>query len=216
MKFSAARYALCASVTALLSACGGTAIGTMPQYMQAVNHRMHDASGSSPIAHVVLIVQENRSFDNFFALFPGADGATRGKMKVKRHGRDVDRWVTLEPHNLVMGSDVQHCHASFLTSYDNAKMDGFNLINFGVCRSSGKPVGTAVYQYVEQDQIKPYWDIAEQWVLADHMFQTQGSGSFIAHQDLIRGASSINPTESLIDNPTGQPWGCDAGVHAVT
>lgn len=155
MKFSAARYALCASVTALLSACGGTAIGTMPQYMQAVNHRMHDASGSSPIAHVVLIVQENRSFDNFFALFPGADGATRGKMKVKRHGRDVDRWVTLEPHNLVMGSDVQHCHASFLTSYDNAKMDGFNLINFGVCRSSGKPVGTAVYQYVEQARSSP-------------------------------------------------------------
>ncbi|MGB8909900.1 MAG: alkaline phosphatase family protein [Candidatus Cybelea sp.] len=224
MKFLDARYARRTSAIApiksllsvcvaagMLSGCGALPFGSAQGRLAA-----RTASGSSPIAHVVLIVQENRSFDNFFALFPGADGATRGKMKVKRHGRYVDRWVTLEPHNLVMGSDIQHCHASFLTSYDNGKMDGFNLIDFGVCRNQGKPVGTAVYQYVEQDQIKPYWDIAEQWVLADHMFQTQGSGSFTAHQDLIRGATSINPTESLIDNPTGQPWGCDAGLHAVT
>ena len=45
------------------------------------------------------------------------------------------------------------------------------------------------------------------------MFQTQGSGSFTAHQDLIRGDTAINATYNLIDFPTGgadQPWGCDA------
>jgi phospholipase C len=179
----------------------------------AQGHRM---SGSSPIEHVVLIIQENRSFDNFFALFPGADGATRGKMKVRRGGEWVDKWTPLTPHSLIMGSDIQHCHESFQKSFNRGRMDGFNLVNFGVCRHPGNRVGTAVYQYVQQSQIQPYWDMAEQWVLADHMFQTQGSGSFTAHQDLIRGATDINSTDSLIDNPTGQPWGCNAPPNAVT
>ena len=46
---------------------------------------------------------------------------------------------------------------------------------------------TEPYQYVDPAQIAPYWDIAEAVRLADQMFQTQGSGSFTAHQDLIAG-----------------------------
>jgi phospholipase C len=184
--------------------------------MAAPRNPARTGSGGSPIQHVVLIVQENRSFDNLFALFPGADGATQGKMRVRRGGRWVDEWTPLQSHPLVMPTDIQHCHAAFETSYDKGKMDGFNLVHFGVCRHPGKLVGTAPYQYVEQDQIQPYWDIAEQWVLADHMFQTQGSGSFTAHQDLIRGATSINSYESLIDDPHGQPWGCDAPPNTRT
>ena len=34
--------------------------------------------------------------------------------------------------------------------------------------------------------------MAKQYVFAEHMFQTQGSGSFTAHQDLIAGATIIN------------------------
>jgi phospholipase C len=43
-----------------------------------------------------------------------------------------------------------------------------------------------------------------------------GDGSFVAHQDLIRGATSINSMESLVDNPSGRPWGCDAPPTART
>ncbi|MBV9056598.1 MAG: hypothetical protein JO351_08170 [Candidatus Eremiobacteraeota bacterium] len=163
----------------------------------------------SPIAHVVMIVQENRSFDNLFALFPGADGAKRGLMKVKSHGKYVDRWQKLQPHSLIMSSDIQHCHASFLTDWDNGKMDGFDLSALGVCPNGTKFAGKVPYQYVQQSDIQPYWDIADQWVLADHLFQTQGSGSFTAHQDLIRGGTHITVNESIIDNPRQMPWGCD-------
>jgi phospholipase C len=198
----------------LLAACAS--VSSPSQWTAPLASAARRHAGTTPISHVVLIVQENRSFDNFFARFPGADGATRGKTKVKRHGKYVDRWATLQPHALIMGSDIQHCHATFETSYDGGKMDGFNLVHYGVCRHPGDVVGTANYQYVEESQIQPYWDIASQWVLADHMFQTQGSGSFTAHQDLIRGATTINGSESLVDNPSGQPWGCDAPSHAVT
>jgi phospholipase C len=176
-------------------------------------------NGKSPIQHVVIIVQENRSFDNFFAKFPGANGATRGKEKIKRDGKYADKWVTLTEQPLVYPHDFAHCHAAFERAYDGGKMDGFNLEWRGPC-GQGQLAGTMPYQYVTESQIQPYWDMAEQWVLADAMFQTQGSGSFTAHQDLIRGGTCITSaaschtpsgsTESLVDTPSGMPWGCDA------
>jgi phospholipase C len=131
-------------------------------------------------------------------------------MKVRQGNGYVDQWVTLKPHPLLMADDVAHCHSSFETDYDRGKMDGFNLVSIGPCYSKGNPAGTLVYQYVEEGQIAPYWAIARHWVLADHMFQTQGSGSFTAHQDLIRGGTLIGKIRSLIDAPDGWPWGCDA------
>src|SRR5215469_3072893 len=70
--------------------------------------------------------------------------------------------------------------------------------------------------YVDPNDIKPYWTLATQYALADHMFQTQGSGSFTAHQDLIAGATAIDSTQSLLAWPTAAPWGCGAPPSTVT
>ncbi|MGB9651076.1 MAG: alkaline phosphatase family protein [Candidatus Cybelea sp.] len=181
---------------------------------------------ASPIKHVVIVVQENRSFDDFFAKFPGANGATRGKEKIKRGNKYADKWVTLSAQNLVWPHDIAHCHASFESAYDGGKMDGFNLETPAGSCGKGRTIGTLPYQYVTQSQIQPYWDMAEQWVLADAMFQTQGSGSFTAHQDLIRGGTCVTSiascktpsgsTKSLVDTPSGMPWGCDAPPGVTT
>ncbi len=200
------------------SGCGGGS-STLPG---ALPFGHHHGSGSSPIQHVILIVQENRSFDNLFAKFPGANGATRGKEKVKKGGKYVDKWLTLKPSPLVVSYDLSHCRSAYLQDYDNGKMDGFNLEGATACGAAPK-AATKPYHYVEQSAIQPYWDIAGQWVLADAMFQTQGSGSFTAHQDLIRGSTCIRAcpspsasTLSLVDNPTYWPWGCDAPGPVVT
>jgi len=212
--------AVCAAAAALaLEGCGG---GASPM-ANSIPVSPLAQSVSSPIKHVVLIVQENRSFDNFFATFPGADGATRGLAKVKHGSGYIDEWITLKPHALLMTQDIAHCHASFETAFDGGKMDGFNLVPVAACNQNGEPIGALAYQYVEPSQIAPYWDMAEQWVLADHMFQTQGSGSFTAHQDLIRGDTCIESCKaqskaavSIVDSPTGWPWGCDAPTGVVT
>ena len=39
---------------------------------------MRHKTGSYPITHIVIIMQENRSLDNFFHGFPKADTATFG------------------------------------------------------------------------------------------------------------------------------------------
>jgi phospholipase C len=48
------------------------------------------------------------------------------------------------------------------------------------------------------------------------MFETQSSGSFTAHQDLIAGDTEIRPNTVLVDLPTREPWGCDAPSGTVT
>ncbi len=208
-RFSLSTVAFAAGLA--LGACGGTA--SLPTRTPV---EPEGRSASSPIKHVVLIVQENRSFDNFFALFPGAHGATRGRAKEPKGNGYVDKWVTLKASPLIISTDLQHCHNAFVTDYDGGKMDGFYLEGKGSC-PTGAPAETLPYQYVQESQIKPYWEIAKHWVLADEMFQTQGSGSFTAHQDLIRGGTCIeacgapsSKTKNLVDNPTYWPWGCDA------
>jgi phospholipase C len=162
-------------------------------------------AGTRYIDHVIVLIHENRSFDDLFATFPGADGATEGKMS---NGKTVK----LKKSDLDYPYDLGHSWPAFLRDYDGGKMDGFNLENGG----NGHPAGTAPYQYVDPRQIAPYWDIAKAYVLADHMFQTQGSGSFTAHQDLIAGGTAIDSTKSLIDFPSAAPWGCDAPTGTVT
>jgi phospholipase C len=208
--------------TFVVTACGGGESSfAVPNVLSIAEHHR---SGSSPIQHVVLVVQENRSFDNLFATFPGAHGAKFGLWKTS----GGDKKQKLRAGNLYLPTDITHCSAAFKIAYDSKKMDGFNDERKGVCGQDGTignspKVGAYAYQYVKPSLIQPYWDIAERWVLGDAMFQTQGSGSFTAHQDLIRGGTAVdgtasdpNGTESLIDNPSAMPWGCDAGKYTHT
>jgi phospholipase C len=163
---------------------------------------------TTKIQHVVIVIQENRSFDNFFATFPGADGTRVGTLHTGKPFKLVKA-------NLVYPEDFNHQRSGFLTEYDGGKMDGFDLTRLGASGQGG-PAGTAPMQYVDPAQIQPYWTLAKQYVLADHMFQTQGSGSFTAHQDLIRGNTAINSYETFIDWPSRGPWGCDAPPETKT
>ncbi len=163
----------------------------------------------SPITHIVMIVQENRSFDDFFATFPGADGAKRGTMSSGRR-------VKLRVADLSEPCDFGHSRQGYMRDYNNGKMNGFDEETKGKCGPGD--AGRLPYQYVNPSEIQPYWFIAQQYVLADHMFQTQGSGSFTAHQDLIRGGTTIDSvkTKTIVDSPSGLPWGCDAPSGTTT
>ncbi len=203
------RAPLAATFAALvLASCGGGGAAATAMPPQPPARGPSHKSGSSPIKHIVVMIQENRSFDDLFATFPNAYGATQGRVK---YGSGYT-YVPLQEVALNEPCDFGHGYAGFVRNYDGGKMDGF-VLN-GKCRGDN----TAPYQYVNPAQIQPYWELAQQYVLADQIFQTQGSGSFTAHQDLIAGATLINParTKSLVDYPTSAPWGCDnptPGVH---
>ncbi|MGB8151589.1 MAG: alkaline phosphatase family protein, partial [Candidatus Cybelea sp.] len=219
------RYALgaCAAVV-LLAGCGGGALSCFDCAQHDMTGGRNAGSGgggsSKYIQHVIVVIQENRSFDNLFATFPGADGATGGCMappsdmlprsEATSHGcPSGDQWVPLKEEDLAEPCDWSHGRHNFLTDYDGGAMDGFGSEGGGN-NCPGK-AGTKAYVYTNPSQIGPYWTIAKQYVLADQMYQTQGSGSFTAHQDLIAGGTILNPnkTHSVVDFPTSMPWGCD-------
>jgi phospholipase C len=207
-------FVIFALAAAALSACGGGGSGGGGVISLPTSSGHHHGSGSGQIQHVVLMIQENRTFNNLFAGFPGAVSSKTGYELVPQGTGYKKKKIKLTAVNLTDHGNVTHLYKAFLQGYNDGDMDGFNLIKYVV---SGKPEGKAPYQYVKPSQIGPYRDIAAAWGLADEMFQTQGSDSFTAHQDLIRGGTFVDATESLIDPPTTSAvWGCDSAPGAKT
>ena len=170
--------------------------------------------GQNPVAahikHIVFIVQENRSFENMFAGWPGADAPMTGYRLVK--GKRTA--VPLKPMTYAQNVDMCHVWLDAMNAYDNGRMDGFNRERSGAC---GPPLsGDLPYRYMDHKEIAPYRTLASQYVLADHMFPTEFGTSFTAHQDLIAGTTQIDSTHSLVDTPTNFPWGCDAPAGTQT
>jgi len=162
------------------------------------------------IKHVVIVVQENRSFDNLFAGYPGADAPMYGRL-FKSPGPDA----TAPLHEITLegdpGSGPPHGFSNAIWDWNKGRMDGFNTYT---------SVPTALYSYVSRKETKPYWDMAREWVLADHMFPTEFGPSFTAHLDLIAGTTDLTPTKTVIDVPYGADafygWGCAANKSART
>jgi len=203
-----------AAAVILLAGCQATS--PVPNAQQAASQRSGPAASSSPIQHVVIVIQENRSFNNFFATYPGADGTTTGAVVANSTcGISASGQIALSESPLVVKHDLNHSFQAYNTARDGGKMNAFdNILN-----ADDVPECLAPYQYVKPSDIQPYWDMAEQYVLAEHMFSTQGSSSFTGHQDLIRGGTIVAPGQAMVDLPSCSGgtcrWGCDApkGTH---
>jgi phospholipase C len=137
------------------------------------------AAIASPIQHVIIVLQENRTFDNLFHGYPGADYATSGQTS-------TGSTVALQPVRLMTPWDPAHNYPNWVTEYNNGAMNGFdrNTIDYG----SGEPPNFS-YAYAIQSDVQPYWDLAKQGVLGDAMFADHRSQSFAGHLFPIAGAS---------------------------
>ncbi len=186
------------------------------------------AANVTCIQHVVIIIQENRTFNDIFMGFPGASTSARGKA-----GGST---VPLHPLRFEDSkSDISHCFQDALAAYDNGKMDGFYQIppeklSVAQCPSLRPPMGTgpdSPYTYVPNgapsyvNEAGPYWKMAMQYVLADHFFPTDFGPSFTAHQNLISGTVQVGLGRAMVNYPgvltavggvTYNPgsWSCDS------
>jgi phospholipase C len=214
------RTLICASIGLFLSACNGNSGLTsttpgLPLNSQSDSRslgpmedvRPHGAS--SKIQHVVIIVQENRSFNN---LFYGFHGATTAKYGYNTYGQKIK----LEPVPLETTWDIEHnswgfeaaCNGTGSIPGTNCQMNGFDGEGVG-CGGSGGPScpnSNPPYSYVPRYETKPYFDMAHQYVLADQMYASNfDASSFISHQYIIAAQA-----ESSVNFPGGT-WGCPGG-----
>ncbi|MEO9097909.1 MAG: alkaline phosphatase family protein [Candidatus Baltobacteraceae bacterium] len=165
--------------------------------------RLSAPSGSGKIQHIVIVVQENRSFDNLFQGYPGAN--------TQPYGYDSSgNQIALKPVGLESGFDLAHFFPTAVNDIDYAKseaMDGFAATK---CTKPSCPPDFA-YSYVPRSETKPYWQMARQFVLADNFFASDLDASFVGHQFLIAGQA-----EQTWGLPVGgAAWGCDGGPSEV-
>lgn len=217
--------AMVASVAATFAACSNP----------SSNSPITPATPKAKIGHVIVLFQENRSFNNLFAGFRGANSATSAPCATEfPNGHPADwckpgvkiplRQISLATTGVhVGGTDIGHDHAAFELEFDGGKMDGFDLIGFGtfatgLCytKKENNCAELYPYAYVNRSETKPYWDLAKTYTLADRMFSTATTDSYVAHQQIIAGAAKLNAHESLVDTPSTYPWGCDSPAGTVT
>jgi phospholipase C len=179
------------------------------------------ASGIHKIKHVIVIEQENRSFDSYFGTYPGADGIPMKNdvptvcVPVPTGGCQAPYHDTAD----VNGGGPHGVHNAKL-DVNGGKMDGFigsatsgkkgcganvNTVDNPACSNSATP---DVMGYHTAAEIPNYWTYAKDFALDDHMFEPVASWSLPDHLYLVSGWSAIcsSPAPSSCKNEIRGPY----------
>ncbi|MGE5204515.1 MAG: alkaline phosphatase family protein [Chlamydiota bacterium] len=156
------------------------------------------ASGVNLIQHIVFIVRENRTFDSYFGTFPGANGATSGKIS-------TGQVIPIIHQSDRTPRDIDHGWVAAKQAMNNGQMDRFNLI--GGANNNGDYLA---YSQMWQADIPNYWAYAQNFVLADNTFSSLRGPSFPNHLYTVAAQSG-----GVISNGSGGAPGCDAPPNAT-
>ncbi|MHB8681605.1 MAG: alkaline phosphatase family protein [Acidimicrobiales bacterium] len=183
------------ALAALLTACSGPAVPTGERVSGGGSGHYVVPNAIHKIAHVIVIMQENRSFDSYFGTYPGADGIPQhdGQPAVCVGDPSTGRCVAPFVDHADVNGGGPHSAPNAAADIDNGKMDGFvGQAEAGrrgcldptdpACSNSGTP---DVMGYHTQSDIPNYWTYAEDFVLQDHMFEPNSSWSLPAHLFLV-------------------------------
>jgi phospholipase C len=183
------------------------------------------AAPQSPIKHVVVIEQENHSFDNLLGslcrridrqkivrpgLGDGCDGAVNGSLS-------SGATIPLAKATDVV-PEVSHSVESQQISIDGGKMDGFDLI--GGCQSGDTPPYQCYTQFRGGPSVANVWNFALNFAVSDRTFEQKQTPSWAGHMVLVAattdGFQGDNPKYVPGPDvpPKGPGWGCDSNKVA--
>jgi phospholipase C len=148
------------------------------------------------IQHVVVIMQENRSFDHYFGTFPGADGLPSSNGQLTVCVPDPAAHTCRKPFHDSADKNYggPHGQTDAANSINGGKMDGFiGVAEHGKagCSNTDNPAcggagsTTDVMGYHDAREIPNYWKYAQDFVLQDHMFQPNASWSLPQHLYMV-------------------------------
>jgi phospholipase C len=169
----------------------------------------------SKIQHVIVINQENRSFDTYFGTFPGADGIPMDGGTPTVCAIDADGGTCVppyhDPHDRNGGGP--HTADAFATCFNGGAMNGFILSaeqGTKACKMPGDPAclqgaATAVMGYHDKGEIPNYWAYASAFALQDHMFEPVASYSLPDHLFMVSAWSATC-------TPASDPTSCTSDL----
>ena len=158
------------------------------------------AGGISKIQHVIIVMQENRSFDQYFGTYPGADGIPAGVCLPRPNAPCVP--IHHNPNDLNWGGP--HGTEGAEEDIDGGRMDGFlrTAAEQGSKCTTTDPKCTCptdtlceeLAAYHDPREIANYWTYAANYVLQDHMFEPVLGWSLAAHNFLVSGWNAVCST----------------------
>jgi phospholipase C len=172
------------------------------------------AGKAIPIKHVVVLVKENHTFDNYFGTFPGANGTLDANGNAVCATAGGGNGPCQEAPDAT-SHDLCHEHSCALADWNGGKMNGWN--NAG---GSDTGDGLAYKQYFEKD-LPNYWAYASRFTLADNFYANVLGPSFPGHMFTVAaqaGWATGNPPTDLPFKVQWWPfhvygpnpfWGCD-------
>jgi phospholipase C len=167
----------------------------------AVNNKNNTGyeEGIHNIKHIIIIVQENRSFDSYFGTFPGADGIPmkNGVPTISILDPYTQKYIKPYVDHLDANKGGLNGPESFIRDVDHGKMDGF---------IEESHIPDVMGYHIESD-IPNYWAYAKNFVLQDHMFESVSSCSFPSHLFLVScwSATSRTPDKPMSFTGTLSP-----------
>jgi phospholipase C len=185
----------------------GTAAAITPQCPEA-------SKTSSSIKHLVVVVQENKSFDSYFGAYcqaaPGSDPAcTSGPAcceKAPATVQGVGRTLLNDAENAAF--DPNHSEACILSEMNGGLMDRF---------VSGAVCGSSPHNFAVSDQATTgvYWALASRYALADRYFHSAAGASSMNDMYLARGAYVFTDNTSAPD-ATGKECVSPGSIRSYT
>jgi phospholipase C len=173
----------------------------------------HVLSQSVPIQHVVVIMQENRSFDTYFGTYPGANGIPmqNGKPSVCVPAAQAGQPCVAPYHNTeLVNAGGPHGAGSATADINSGSMDGFvqqaEVGRRQACQQPNDPACTEgngkddVMGWHDAREVPNYWNYAQQFVLQDAMFEPNASWSLPAHLFTV--------SEWSASCTSGDPYSC--------
>jgi phospholipase C len=183
------------------------------------------APGIHKIKHVVILMMENRSFDEYFGTYPGADGLPRRDGHFTVCSPDPLTHRCFYPYHDTSDRNTggPHEHLDAIRDINGGKMDGFMRearrgFTAGCLASPDMPLCSLgarhpdVMGYHDWHEIPNYWAYARHFVLQDHLFQQDTSWSLPQHLFMVSewsarchrrnvAASCLNAIENPLPPP---------------
>ena len=168
----------------------------------SVSASQSESGTSTPIEHLIFVMQQNHTFDNYFGTYPGANGIPANTC-IPVSLSKVQTAACVAPFNIGTYpiTDLSHSEETFSAQYQNGKMTGFVDALTKLNQDAKLTMG-----YFDDRDIPFYWNIADQYVLFDNYFSSAHTGSITNRMFSITGQPGSDenriPVNGYGDIPT--------------
>ncbi|HUZ39116.1 MAG TPA: alkaline phosphatase family protein [Streptosporangiaceae bacterium] len=198
-----------------------------------IQHHDHGGGTATPIQHLVVIFQENVSFDHYFGTYPHAANTDGNPFHALPQTPDVNgltpALLTASPNSAnpqrltpaqALTCDQNHGYSAEQKAEDNGLMDKFvQFTNNSGCSAPNYSAPGLVMDYYDGNTLTGLWNYAQHYAMSDNFWDTTFGPSTPGALNLISGqtggATPLNASGQVVNPAGGVGSQSSSGVGTV-